>query len=343
MGAGRDRSRRRRAAAAAGGVNPAAAARGSRLIRARDAAREDRRRRARRLPRCVRAALPGRAAAPAGRSGAGARERRGVDHRADRSRSCRRGGGSGARGPQRATRRVARCYGALCGAPDVPDVLSPVRARAARVTGRRGARLSGRRGAVARRDPAAGEGRPERARPGAGRVELERGWPSRSRPSDRGPAGAAAGRARPRATPVARPRAGFARGRADRRRARYRRRLPVPTRRGPRARAGRLRRAVAGVVGQAAAAQADSRAVQGVGGGQRAVWPRRPVRLRVADRGRRRDAVAVGAAGAGGDEAAAGDVTRAVDRAALRGRRGRAEVLRGAHRAWRGAGRRALA
>ena len=95
--------------------------------------------------------------------------RGGVDRRADRSRSGRRGGRTGARGARRATRRVARCDGALRGAPDVPDVLSPVRARGARVTGRRGARLAGRRGAVARRDPAAGEGRPERARPGARR------------------------------------------------------------------------------------------------------------------------------------------------------------------------------
>ena len=336
LGADRDRSWRLRASAAAGGLNPAAATRGSRPIRAREAAREDRRRRARRLPRCVRAAFPGRAAAPAGRSGAGARERGGMDHRTDRGRSCRRGGGTGARGAQRATRRVARCDGALCGAPDVPDVLSPVCARGARLTGGRG-------GGVARRDPAAGEGRPERARPGAGRVELEPRWPARSRPSDRGPTGAAAGRARPRAAPVARPRAGFARGRADRRCARHRRRLPVPARRGPCAQAGRLRRAVAGVVGHATAAQADGRAVQGVGRRQRAVQPRRPVRLRVANRGRRRDVVAVGAAGAGGDEAATGDVARAVDRAALRGRRGRAEVLRGPQRARRGAGRRALA
>ena len=126
----------------------------------------------------------------------------------------------------------------------------PVRAR--------GTRLIGRRGALARRDPAAGEGRPERTRPGAGRVELERRWPAGSRPPDRGPTGAAAGRARTRAAPVARPRAGPARGRADRRRARHRRRFPVPARRGSRTRAGRLRRAIAGVVGQAAAAQADS-------------------------------------------------------------------------------------
>ena len=71
-----ERSRRLRASATAGRIDAAAPARGSWLIRDRNAARDDRRRCARRLPRRVRATLPDQADPPHARSETQSHERR---------------------------------------------------------------------------------------------------------------------------------------------------------------------------------------------------------------------------------------------------------------------------
>ena len=117
--------------------------------------------------------------------------------------------------------------------------------------GRKRTPAVGSRRRVARRDPAAGQGRPERARGGRGGVGAQRAA-VRARPHAREPAGAPARRARVRAGAVARPRAGAARAGADRRRADRRAGLQLPARGGARARAGRLRGARPAVVAPAA-------------------------------------------------------------------------------------------
>ena len=177
-------------------------------------------RRARRGRRRVCATLPVRRSARAARTASVALGRRGVARGADGRRPRRAGGRAGARGARRAARRVASGDGALRRAPDVPDLLSAVGAGGAHRAAGGGPR--GRcewrwasAGAVAGRDHAAGQGRPERARPGAGCVELERRRAARRWPPDRGSAGAVAGRAWPRSAPVARARAGVAGTRAD--------------------------------------------------------------------------------------------------------------------------------
>ena len=210
-------------------------------------------------------------------------------------------------------------------------------------TGRRGAPWPCAPATVARRDPAAGEGRPERARPGAGRVELERRWPACARPADRGPAGAAAGRARPRPT-----RCGPSSSRpcievvADRASSS----TPTPPSGSCATRSRRSSRPGFGVLSPAwwdkrLRLKLTGRAVQGVGGGSGLFgldglcayeW-----RIAVGDA-----TLSVSEL----RELAAMKLPLVMSRGQwivlrLRGRRGRAEVLRGPQGARRGAGRRA--
>ena len=185
----------------------------------------------------------------------------------------------------------------------------------------------------------AGQGRSERARARARGLERQRPWAAHPRPPDRGSAGAAARRTRPCTAPVARAGAGAAGVRADRRDARRRRRVQIPPRSAP-----ALEQAGFGVLAPP--------------------WWNKRLRLKLNAEPFKEFEEGSGLFGLDGLCAyewriAVGDATLsvtelrelaalklplvmsrgAVDRAAPRGRRGGAAVLRGTLGAWRGARR----